>query len=253
MSNLSNVHEYQNKKTSISLSLHEFNKIRVVVNNFNITLNIGQTNVLTELLSHLFKEKVKYATGSKKKKFPQQYKKSGVSIKNNKITSVEASIKGESPKALSLLFISSGKTVWIPKSVIHNTYDLKNTHIQSFLIDTWIINRNNLMEKEIYWQGDVMLKEIESLPLKLIQRKNGLVAEGEQTGHAHIIESGAVFEVLNQPSKLFVVANQDTKIIHDEHHAISLKEGLYEVIIQKEFLGWGKLNPQDAIEEEVSD
>ena len=50
-----------------------------------------------------------------------------------------------------------------------------------------------------------------------------------------------------------MVANDNTKIVHDEHHALSLKDGLYEVIIQKEYLGWGKQNPQDAIEEDVSD
>jgi len=252
----SNVHEYQNKKTSISLSLHESNKIKLMVDNFSIILNIGQTNVLTELLSHLFKEKVKYATGTKKKKVPTPYKKSDTPIKNSKITSIDASIRGESDKALLLLFISSEKTVWIPKSVIHNTYDLETKNIQQFLMDTWIIDKNNLLEKEIYRQGDVMLKEIETLPSNLIQIKNCLVAEGEQTGHAHIIDNGAVFEVLNEfnlPSKLYVVANDNTKIVHDEHHALSLKEGLYEVIIQKEFLGWGKQNPQDAIEEEVSD
>ena len=109
---------------------------------------------------------------------------------------------------------------------------------------------------KIYRQGDVMLKETDSLPSNLTQRKSGLVAEGEQTGHAHIIENGAVFELSNEfnlPPKLYVAANDNTKIVHDEHHALSLKDGLYEVIIQKEFLGWGNQNPQDAIEEEVCD
>ena len=88
----------------------------------------------------------------------------------------------------------------------------------------------------------------------LKQKENNVVAEGEQTGHAHVIEKGAIFEVIDEwVTNLYVVANKNCKIVHDEHHAINLKEGLYEVIIQKEYLGWGKENPYEAIEEEVSD
>lgn len=37
----STVHEFRNNKTSISLTQQDGNKFRLVVNNFNITLNIG--------------------------------------------------------------------------------------------------------------------------------------------------------------------------------------------------------------------
>lgn len=42
------IHQYQNNETSISLTLHEGDKLRIVVNDFSITLNIGQTNVIKE-------------------------------------------------------------------------------------------------------------------------------------------------------------------------------------------------------------
>ena len=55
---------------------------------------------------------------------------------------IKAKIKVESPKAL-LITLESDQEFWIPKSTIHNEYDVKNKKkIQNLIVDKWIIDKN---------------------------------------------------------------------------------------------------------------
>lgn len=90
-----------------------------------------------------------------------------------------------------------------------------------------------------YRQGDILFKKIISLPSQLTEKKDKIVAEGEATGHAHVLSNGALFESLEQDSKLFIEAGKTTRIIHEEHLPIKLEAGSYEVIRQREYLGPG--------------
>lgn len=82
-------------------------------------------------------------------------------------------------------------------------------------------------------QGDVLLKKIDKKPEAFYkERENGIVAYGEVTGHAHRISNGLVLDYVD---RLIVDAFSGAKITHDEHDAVDLDEGVYEVIIQREF------------------
>jgi hypothetical protein len=91
---------------------------------------------------------------------------------------------------------------------------------------------------KIYRQGDILFKKIQKLPNQLKEKSDKVVAEGEETGHAHVLVNGAVFELLNSKN-LYIKSEQNTRIIHEEHLPIKLESGNYKVIRQREYLGPG--------------
>jgi hypothetical protein len=94
-------------------------------------------------------------------------------------------------------------------------------------------------------QGDVLLLAIDpaSLPeqARTVPRHGGRVvlAEGEVTGHAHAIHSPAAVLMrlgsgADAPRFLRTIAPVD--LVHEEHGAIALPEGLFSVVIQREYV-----------------
>ncbi len=82
-------------------------------------------------------------------------------------------------------------------------------------------------------QGDVLFTQIEALPRGLTVRKSNVVVEGESTGHAHRLVSGRILE--DAQDYLFLEVLRATQIVHEEHHAIDLEPGLYQVTRQREY------------------
>ncbi len=87
----------------------------------------------------------------------------------------------------------------------------------------------------MYRQGDVLLIEVPALPPRTKVVKSGVVLRGESTGHAHRILGGSVL-VGADPSAMFVVAEEGTRLVHDEHAPIRLPAGNYQVIRQRELV-----------------
>ena len=71
--------------------------------------------------------------------------------------------------------------------------------------------------------------------------KDGVIARGETTGHAHrvsnaSIAAGALLCLLRDA--MFLQAPEaGAMIVHDEHGAVDLPEGVYAVVHQREFDG----------------
>src|SRR5690348_10962488 len=91
-------------------------------------------------------------------------------------------------------------------------------------------------------QGDVFIRRIEKKPSKLqpIQRESGAVvlAHGEVTVHAHKIKSprAALFhDPVLAATFLHVTGDDSVLLEHEEHSAIELPPGDYEVILQREY------------------
>ena len=86
-------------------------------------------------------------------------------------------------------------------------------------------------------QGDVLIRAIKSLPTQKAQpRLTGIIAYGENTGHAHRVEDLARAEVLEVGKGLFLrVSEEGVRIVHEEHAPISLPQGNYEIEIQREY------------------
>jgi hypothetical protein len=106
------------------------------------------------------------------------------------------------------------------------------------------------MEKQkMYRQGDILFIETEYLPDNLYQLNHLIIAEGEATGHMHqIIGNTAILlepeertndwnTVENDRNKIkFLKVLSDSDVIHNEHHPITLPEGNYKIIQQREYV-----------------
>jgi hypothetical protein len=95
-----------------------------------------------------------------------------------------------------------------------------------------------------FWrQGDIYFVKLdeEADSAKSTPVKNGIIAKGETTGHAHRVSqssmaSGAQLFLMDR--SMFLRSPQaGATVVHDEHHAIDLPSGLYAVIPQQEFDG----------------
>ena len=100
-------------------------------------------------------------------------------------------------------------------------------------------NRN----KPFWRQGDIYFvkldEEIDSENATPV--KNGIIAKGETTGHAHRVSpsslaQGALLMLVGR-SMLLRSPEAGTTIVHDEHGPILLPAGAYAVVPQQEFDG----------------
>lgn len=66
---------------------------------------------------------------------------------------------------------------------------------------------------------------------------DNIVQHGEATGHAHRIEAG---EVWQERGEMVVVAGPSTVLTHNEHDTITIPEGTYRVLRQREFTPEGE-------------
>lgn len=90
--------------------------------------------------------------------------------------------------------------------------------------------------KTMYRHGDLLLKKIDKLPKGLERLDTKTLAEGEVTGHAHTFSNGMV-QIFQEPKTMqkFVDVRQEAELVHQEHNAIKVKEGLYILIQEREF------------------
>ncbi len=93
----------------------------------------------------------------------------------------------------------------------------------------------------IYRQGDVLLKPINTLPenLNVVKPagKRFILAEGEATGHHHAVNDiknvAMFFDKVNR--KIYLIVKKPADLVHEEHDKINLPIGNYEVIRQREY------------------
>lgn len=88
---------------------------------------------------------------------------------------------------------------------------------------------------KFYFHGDVVLKQIESIPKKAKIKKTNLLKEGEMTGHAHTIEeslinNGQAKIYEDELGHLFLENKIPIEIKHQQHKGTftNLLEGLEE-------------------------
>jgi hypothetical protein len=88
-------------------------------------------------------------------------------------------------------------------------------------------------------QGDVLLVPVDEIPASArpLARSGGRVvlAEGEVTGHAHVIRSpGAT--LLEAGDERHLRVNAPVTLDHQEHDPIRVTPGTYRVVIQREYV-----------------
>jgi len=88
------------------------------------------------------------------------------------------------------------------------------------------------MNKNQIQHGDVLLERVEELPkgCSKVNPKNGslIIAEGEATGHSHTItaDKAVLYELKGE---LYVEVLEPVTIDHQEHKALPIPEGIYQI------------------------
>ncbi|MFX1600655.1 MAG: hypothetical protein ACFFB6_08675, partial [Promethearchaeota archaeon] len=155
---------FKDNKTQISFKWEDGDegKLWIHIGSYSKVLEFAQFKILEMLLTHILKEKIKFATTPTriKKNTPdilnniivqEEIIKESVNNENekgdNEISSkkrnINGSIKGETDKALLIQFDNMSE-VWIPKSTIHSGFNNTKNIIQNFTIDSWILRKNKI-------------------------------------------------------------------------------------------------------------
>ncbi|MBC1223531.1 hypothetical protein GNF10_13950 [Nostoc sp. UCD121] len=97
-------------------------------------------------------------------------------------------------------------------------------------------NSNNPQASILYRHGDVLIRHIASLPVGAQKRLGATLAHGEITGHSHRIQQSHAVQLWVHGSDLFLeVKEPNATLVHEEHRAIELPQGLYHVWRQREY------------------
>lgn len=100
-------------------------------------------------------------------------------------------------------------------------------------------NRNNSQTNQagvLYRHGDVLLRRINTLPANAQKLVGATLAHGELTGHSHRIQQSHAVQLWVNGSELFLEVKEPTAtLVHEEHRAIELPQGLYRVWRQREY------------------
>jgi len=161
----SSYHNFNDVKTQISFKWEneKKKKLLIYIGNYSKMLNFAQCEIFRLLLEHILQEKIEYSTivninprkasvnNSKDNRQRDQVKKpselyvvqESVELNENEVSQIKGVIEGETEKALLIQF-NSDKEIWIPKSVIRNDYNSSNDISQNFMIDNWILKKNNI-------------------------------------------------------------------------------------------------------------
>jgi hypothetical protein len=85
----------------------------------------------------------------------------------------------------------------------------------------------------IYRHGDVLIKEVSVV--KGDKLPHLTLAEGEVTGHSHKITDGIATLFKFDDALYLDIQSELATLSHEEHHALQLPRGQYEIIIQREY------------------
>jgi|SRR5215471_1396994 len=95
-------------------------------------------------------------------------------------------------------------------------------------------------------QGDVLLRKLHEIPegvSKIISRRRCTLAEGEHTGHSHVVEDDEA-ELIQIGERLLLRLAQAATVKHEEHKPICLSPGVWEVGRVKEYDWFEKMERQ---------
>jgi hypothetical protein len=91
-----------------------------------------------------------------------------------------------------------------------------------------------------YRQGDVLLIRVAKAPrlARHVKTPAGriVLAEGETTGHAHRLEAELADLLEDATGRRFVTMELPGRLVHEEHAAIDVPPGVYEVVRQREYV-----------------
>lgn len=96
-------------------------------------------------------------------------------------------------------------------------------------------------------QGDILVERVEGLPhgaeAPVLRNPHGpiMLAEGEESGHAHRVETEGAASFLPaelsaaDPTRGWLAVAAEAQLVHDEHGALDLPPGTYRVVQQRRY------------------
>jgi hypothetical protein len=93
----------------------------------------------------------------------------------------------------------------------------------------------------LYRHGDVLIAKVNMLPngVQPVQSQQGktvTLAYGEVTGHSHRIRQTSDAQLWQSGSDMFLeITGNSATLVHEEHKAIELPQGVYRVWKQREY------------------
>jgi hypothetical protein len=88
----------------------------------------------------------------------------------------------------------------------------------------------------MYRHGDVIIVQANTIPSEAIRRPAAILARGEATGHSHRIEDPRSVEIFDHEGMGYLrVTAAQAKLVHDEHHPITLPRGIFRFWMQREY------------------
>lgn len=99
-----------------------------------------------------------------------------------------------------------------------------------------MLNNSSNQIGVLYRHGDVLIRRIARLPMTAQRQEGTTLAEGELTGHSHRIQQTDAVQLWAQGRDLFLeVKAPSATLVHEEHRAIELPQGIYHVWKQREY------------------
>ncbi|MHA1105335.1 MAG: hypothetical protein ACTSPN_06385 [Promethearchaeota archaeon] len=169
LENWSTYHNFNDTKTQISFKWENERKERLYINigSYSKMLTFSQIEILKLLLNHMLSEKIEFATTSnfsegrkgqqkvitgsrsngtseRESTSPALGFQENIEVSEKPSCQVEGAIKNETQKALLITF-QNDRECWIPKSAVRSSYVSDQEKQQSFVIDTWLLEKNNLL------------------------------------------------------------------------------------------------------------
>lgn len=84
-------------------------------------------------------------------------------------------------------------------------------------------------------QGDIYIFKTNKIEQELQSAKKLVVAEGEVTGHKHLIESDNDFYFTKENNDYMVRILEPTPLKHEEHKTVVLEPADYRIVRQREY------------------
>ena len=93
-----------------------------------------------------------------------------------------------------------------------------------------------MADEKLVWfqQGDVTIKPVASIPEGASPVNTRVLREGEATGHAHRA-TGEGVQLFLDGDTLYMRVPEGTEVVHEEHKAITVPPGLYEIGAVREY------------------
>jgi hypothetical protein len=88
----------------------------------------------------------------------------------------------------------------------------------------------------MYRHGDVIIVRAKAIPADATPRPAAILARGEATGHSHRIEDPRTAALFDHDGIGYLhVTADEARLVHDEHHPITLPRGIFRFWMQREY------------------